>query len=65
MRSQFGTELRGQHRSTARTEFYASQVHLRFRADSKEQGGNLPALVVSADAVIFTRGADWRIGCNS
>jgi hypothetical protein len=65
MRSQFGTDRRVECRRSARTEICASQVHLRFRTDSKEQGANLLAFVVSADAAIFTRPAHWRIGCNS
>ena len=65
MRSQFGTELSEQCAGSGNTEFQASQVHLRFRADSKAQGANLLAFVVSADAAIFTRGAHWRTGCNS
>jgi hypothetical protein len=65
MRSQFGTEVRVQCRGVGDTEVFVSQVHLRFRADSKEQGAHLLAFVVSADAAIFTRPAHWRIGCNS
>lgn len=65
MRSQFGTELRVQYRRVGDTELSASQVHLRFRTDSKEQGANLLAFVVSAGAAILTRSAHWRMGCNS
>lgn len=65
MRSQFETERLGQYRRSAHTEICAPQVHLRFRTDSKAQGANLLAFVVSADAAIFTSPAHWRIGCIS